>query len=65
MLHYEISENGKKPLVLLHGFMEDHTIWFDMESHFSKEFTLIEIDLLGHGKSESNNAVKSMDFMAE
>ena len=44
MLHYEISGNGKKPLVLLHGFMEDHTIWSDMESHFSKEFTLIKID---------------------
>ena len=65
MLHYEISGNGKKPLVLLHGFMEDHTIWSDMESHFSKEFTLIKIDLSGHGKSENNNAVNSMDFMAE
>ena len=31
MLHYEISGNGKKPLVLLHGFMENTTIWEEME----------------------------------
>ncbi len=65
MLHYEISGNGKKPLVLLHGFMENHTIWNDMESHLTKEFTLIKIDLPGHGESENYNAVNSMDFMAE
>lgn len=65
MLNYEISGNGKKQLVLLHGFMEDNTIWNDMEKHFSKDFTLIKIDLPGHGKSEIYNAVNTMDFMAE
>lgn len=65
MLNYEISGNGKKQLVLLHGFMEDNTIWSDMEKHFSKDFTLIKIDLPGHGKSEIYNAVNTMDFMAE
>ena len=65
MLHLRNFRKRQKPLVLLHGFMEDHTIWSDMESHFSKEFTLIKIDLSGHGKSENNNAVNSMDFMAE
>lgn len=65
MLNYEISGNGKKPLVLLHGFMENNTIWSDMENHFSKDFTLIKIDLPGHGKSEIHNSVNSMDFMAE
>lgn len=65
MLHYEISGNGKKPLVLLHGFMENLAIWNDMEPHLAKEFTLIKIDLPGHGKSENYNAVNSMDSMAE
>lgn len=65
MLNYEISGNGKKQLVLLHGFMEDNTIWSDMEKHFSKDFTLIKIDLPGHGKSEIYNDVNTMDFMAE
>ena len=52
MLHHEISGNGKKPLVLLHGFMENTTIWDEMETHLSKDFTLIKIDLPGHGKSK-------------
>ena len=42
MLHHEISGNGKKPLVLLHGFMENTTIWEEMEAHLSKDFTLIK-----------------------
>ena len=40
MLHHEISGNGKKPLVLLHGFMENTTIWDEMEALLSKDFTL-------------------------
>jgi len=44
MLYHEISGNGKKPLVLLHGFMENTTIWEEMGAHLSKDFTLIKID---------------------
>lgn len=65
MLHYNISGNGEKKLVLLHGFMEDNTIWTDMEKHLSEEFTLIKIDLPGHGKSAVTLTLHSMDFMAE
>ena len=31
MLNYEISGSGKEHLVLLHGFMENLTIWEEME----------------------------------
>lgn len=65
MLNYEISGNGKRTLVLLHGFMEDNTIWNDMEKQFSKDFTLVKIDLPGHGKSEIYSEIHAMDFMAE
>lgn len=65
MLHHEISGNGKKNLVLLHGFMENSSIWDDMEQHFSKDFTLIKIDLPGHGQSETNHNIHTIDFMAE
>ena len=65
MLHYEISGNGKKILVLLHGFMENSTIWSDMENHFSKDFTLVKIDLPGHGKSEIYHSIHSMEMIAE
>ena len=65
MLHYEISGNGKKPLVLLHGFMENTTIWNEMEAHLSKDFTLIKIDLPGHGKSKVYQEIHTVELMAE
>ena len=65
MLHHEISGNGKKPLVLLHGFMENTTIWNEMEAHLSKDFILIKIDLPGHGKSKVYQKIHTVELMAE
>ena len=65
MLHHEISGNGQKPLVLLHGFMENTTIWDEMEAHLSKDFTLIKIDLPGHGKSKVYQEIHTVELMAE
>jgi pimeloyl-ACP methyl ester carboxylesterase len=65
MLNFERKGNGKEILVLLHGFMENLTIWSDMEPYLSKDFSLLKIDLPGHGKSEVMAAVQTMDLMAE
>ncbi|MBP7172897.1 MAG: alpha/beta fold hydrolase [Cloacibacterium sp.] len=65
MLHYEISGNAPQDLVLLHGFMENNTIWSDMESQLSEKFRLIKIDLPGHGKSETLSSIHTMELMAE
>lgn len=65
MLNFEIKGNGKETLVLLHGFMENLTIWDDLEKHLSKEFSLLKIDLPGHGKSETIADIQTMELMAE
>lgn len=65
MLHFEKSGNGKETLVLLHGFMENTTIWKDMAKHLSDEFSLLKIDLPGHGKSEIMGEIQTMEMMAE
>lgn len=65
MLHFEKKGNGKETLVLLHGFMENLSIWSDMETHLSKDFTLLKIDLPGHGKSDVLAEVHTMELMAE
>lgn len=65
MLNYQISGNGKEPLVLLHGFMENLMIWEDMESRLSQDFTLIKIDLPGHGLSKIFGEIHTMETMAE
>ncbi|AZI33039.1 alpha/beta fold hydrolase [Kaistella carnis] len=65
MLHYEKSGQGKEHLVLLHGFMENLTIWEEMTPQLSAHFTLIKIDLPGHGKSKVYKEVHTMELMAE
>lgn len=65
MLYFERKGNGKEILVLLHGFMENLTIWSDMESHLSENFSLLKIDLPGHGQSETSAEVQTMELMAE
>lgn len=65
MLNYIKSDGGKEILVLLHGFMENSRIWDDLEERLSAEFTLIKIDLPGHGASPVYNDINPMEFMAE
>ncbi len=65
MLHFEKKGNGKETLVLLHGFMENSSIWSDMEPHLSENFTLLKIDLPGHGQSEIIAEVQTMELVAE
>jgi pimeloyl-ACP methyl ester carboxylesterase len=65
MLNFEKKGNGKEILVLLHGFMENLSIWSDMENHLSEHFTLLKIDLPGHGKSDILAEVHTMEMMAE
>lgn len=65
MLNFERKGNGKEILVLLHGFMENLSIWSDMEPYLSEHFSLLKIDLPGHGQSEIVAEVQTMEMMAE
>lgn len=65
MLNYEIEGNGTESLVLLHGFMENLSIWDDVIPYLSDKFQLIKIDLPGFGKSEVVAEIQTMDLMAE
>lgn len=65
MLNFERKGNGKEILVLLHGFMENLSIWSDMEPYLSEHFSLLKIDLPGHGQSEIVAEVQTMEMVAE
>lgn len=65
MLHFEKTGNGKETLVLLHGFMENTTIWKEMETSLSDQFSLLKIDLPGHGKSDIMGDIQTMEMMAD
>lgn len=49
-LYYEVRGNGR-PLILLHGNGEDHTIFEEAAEVLSKSFACYLIDSRGHGKS--------------
>jgi len=65
MLHYEISGSGKETLILLHGFMENLSIWDDIEPYISDDFQLVKVDLPGFGKSASIAEIQTMEIIAD
>jgi pimeloyl-ACP methyl ester carboxylesterase len=60
------SDTGKgNTVVLLHGFLENQTMWQDLVPELSKKNRVITIDLLGHGETECMGYVHSMEDNAE
>ncbi|KRD11667.1 alpha/beta hydrolase [Flavobacterium sp. Root901] len=48
-------------IVLLHGFLENKTMWKEYVELFSKKYRVITIDLLGHGESDCLGYVHEME----
>lgn len=60
------SDSGKgTAVVLLHGFLENKTMWDVYVTELSKRNRIITIDLLGHGKTESLGYVQTMEENAD
>ena len=52
-------------IVLLHGFLENSTMWDRIIPILSKKNRVITIDLLGHGNSENMSYVHTMEDQAQ
>ncbi|MCA0131152.1 alpha/beta fold hydrolase [Winogradskyella alexanderae] len=63
-LSYEVYGSGDV-ILLLHGFLENKSMWDDFIPLLSKSNKVITTDLLGHGKSESLGYIHTMEDMAE
>ena len=48
-------------VVLIHGFLENNSMWNDISKNLSKKYRVISIDLLGHGKTENHGYVHTME----
>lgn len=60
------KKTGKgKPVMFLHGFMEDYSAWSLLTSQFEKEHTIIAVDLPGHGQTPCYAETHTMEMMAE
>ena len=59
------SDEGKgTAIVLIHGFLENATMWKNIVPEFSKRNRVITIDLLGHGKTDCLGYSHSMELFA-
>jgi len=60
------TDTGKgQTIVLLHGFLENSTMWHNLVNLLSKNNRVVCIDLLGHGQTGCLGYVHSMELMAE
>ena len=62
-LYYQESGSGS-PLVLLHGFPLDHTIWDPLLPFLTPQARVITPDLRGHGRSPAPQGSYSMGLIA-
>jgi len=59
------TSSGKgSTIVLLHGFLENITMWDDITKILSKKYRVICIDLLGHGNTENHGYIHTMEDQA-
>lgn len=56
---------GDIPLLLIHGFPLDHTIWSKQITALGDTYQVIAPDLRGHGRSVAPNGPYSVDLMAQ
>ncbi len=70
-LHYKnidisYNETGRgTAIVLLHGFLENSTMWNFFVAEYAKKYRVITIDLLGHGETGCLGYVHTMEDMAD
>ena len=63
VINYRAMGQGPA-IVLLHGFLENQSIWDDCAGKLEKNYRVLAIDLPGFGKSSVFGEVHSMAFMA-
>ena len=60
------TDQGKGPsIVLLHGFLENTSMWNAFIPKLTKKNRIICIDLLGHGSTGCTGYIHTMEQMAE
>ena len=63
-LYYEKTGSGR-PLLLLHGNGEDHTIFYEALKLLRKEYTCYALDTRGHGRSTRVKTLHYDDMAAD
>lgn len=63
-IHYSDSGKGSA-IVLLHGFLENLSMWNFITDELAKKYRVFAFDLFGHGKSENIGYIHTMEDQAD
>lgn len=50
-IHYQVTGTGSAALVFVHGWLGNATWWDAQRDHFRDRYTVVQVDLPGHGAS--------------
>jgi pimeloyl-ACP methyl ester carboxylesterase len=65
-INISFSDTGKgTAVVLLHGFLENSSMWDAYVPDFVKKYRVVSINLLGHGKTGCLGYIHTMEDMAD
>lgn len=62
-IYFESHGQGQ-PLIALHGFLENSSMWDALLPALSHQYQMITMDLLGHGKTACKGYIHTMEDMA-
>ena len=62
-IYYTYSGEGE-PIILLHGFLENSTMWKSLQMAFSKTHSVYALDLPGHGHTKAVGYIHTMEDYA-
>lgn len=65
-INISYTDSGKgTAVVLLHGFLENQTMWDDLKPEFLKKYRVVTLDHLGHGETGCLGYIHTMEDMAD
>ena len=64
-IRYRVLGKGEPALIFIHGWSCDSTYWDAQLDDFSKHYTVVTLDLAGHGDSGTARADWSMDAFGD
>jgi pimeloyl-ACP methyl ester carboxylesterase len=62
---YSVYGKGETAIVFIHGWSCDQTYWKNQINTFAQNYTVVTIDLAGHGNSGLTRKNYTMDFFGE
>lgn len=59
-IHYEVHGEKEPAMIFVHGWCCDRSYWQKQVSHFAPHYTVVTVDLAGHGSSGTNRNAWTM-----